>query len=126
MDRKILIVDDEKDMVSFLENGLCREGFEVIVAFDGIEAKNKILQEEPNVIILDLIMPGLDGWEVLKWIREKAKLTTPTIIVSAKGEIGDMKRGMLGADTYLVKPVSVEDVLRGINAVCSLETENNK
>lgn len=123
--KKILIVDDEKDTVSFLERGLSREGFEVIVAFDGIEAKNKIAHDEPNVILLDLVMPGLDGWGVLKWMKER-KLNIPTIIVSARDEMEDMKRGILEADTYLVKPVSVSDVLKGINVICSLQTENEK
>lgn len=123
--KKILIVDDEKDTVSFLERGLSREGFEVIVAFDGIEAKNKIVHDEPNLILLDLVMPGLDGWGVLKWMKER-KLNIPTIIVSARDEMEDMKRGILEADTYLVKPVSVSDVIKGINVICSLQTENKK
>lgn len=123
--KKILIVDDEKDTVSFLERGLSREGFEVIVAFDGIEAKNKIVHDEPKVILLDLVMPGLDGWGVLKWMKER-KLNIPTIIVSARDEMEDMKRGILEADTYLVKPVSVSDVLKGINAICSLQTDNKE
>lgn len=123
--KRILIVDDEKDTVSFLERGLSREGFEVIVAFDGIEAKNKIVHDEPKVILLDLVMPGLDGWGVLKWMKER-KLNIPTIIVSARDEMEDMKRGILEADTYLVKPISVSDVLKGINVICSLQTENEK
>ncbi|MCQ9205638.1 MAG: response regulator [Omnitrophica bacterium] len=123
--KRILIVDDEKDTVSFLERGLSREGFEVIVAFDGIEAKNKIVHDEPKVILLDLVMPGLDGWGVLKWMKER-KLNIPTIIVSARDEMEDMKRGILEADTYLVKPVSVSDVLKGINVICSLQTDNKE
>lgn len=123
--KRILIVDDEKDTVSFLEKGLSREGFEVIVAFDGIEAKNKIVHDEPKVILLDLVMPGLDGWGVLKWMKER-KLNIPTIIVSARDEMEDMKRGILEADTYLVKPISVSDVLKGINVICSLQTDNKE
>ena len=125
MQKKILIVDDEKDNAYFLAENLRMEGFEVVVASDGIEAKEKIPKEKPDVIILDLIMPRLDGWGVLQWIRKEAKLTTPTIIVSAKGELDDMKKGYgLEADTYLIKPVTVSDVLRGISIVCSLETDD--
>ncbi|MBP7089161.1 MAG: response regulator [Candidatus Omnitrophica bacterium] len=124
MQKKILIVDDEKDNAYFLAENLRMEGFEVILAYDGIEAKDKILKEKPEVIILDLIMPRLDGWGVLEWLRKEAKLNTPTIIVSAKGELDDMKKGYgLEADTYLIKPVTVNDVLRGISIVCSLESD---
>ena len=122
MDKKILIVDDEKDAVSILEMGLKREGYVVISAYGGIEAKNKIIAEKPDVVVLDLMMPDIDGWDVLKWMREEEKLTTPAIIVSARDEMSDIKKGYsLKADTYLTKPISVHDLLRGIRAVCSLK-----
>lgn len=125
MNKKILISDDDKEVVGFLAKGLNREGFETVVAFDGLEAKDKIIREQPDVIILDLIMPRMNGWEVLKWLRKDAKLATPTIIVSAKDEMADLKKGYsLEADTYLIKPVSIDDVLRGIHVVCSLKAES--
>jgi len=126
MNKKILIVDDEKDSVTFLERALLREGFGVVTAFDGAEAKAKILQDKPDMIILDLVMPKLDGWQVLLWLRKEAKLNIPTIIVSAKGEMDDIKKGYnLEADTYLVKPLGVEDVLSAIRALGTLETNDN-
>lgn len=111
-------------MVELLEQGLIKEGFDTVCAYDGIEAKSKILTDNPDVILLDLVMPGLDGWGVLQWLREEKKLLIPTIILSAKDGVSDMKRGYnLEADTYLVKPVSIEDVVSGIKLVCSLNVE---
>ena len=99
----------------------------MITACDGLQAKDRILKDKPDVIILDLIMPNLDGWSVLKWLKNEAKLNIPTIILSAKGELDDMKRGYnLEADTYLVKPLTVDDILGGIHAVCTLGAEGNE
>ena len=124
MNKKILIVDDEKDTVGFLKKGLEREGFQVICAFGGREAKTKILDQKPDLILLDLVMPDLSGWEVLKWLKEEERLPIPTIIVSAKGELGDMKKGYsLESDTYLIKPVNIADILKSIQIVSSLEVE---
>lgn len=120
MNKKVLVVDDDKDVAGFIEKGFLRRGLEVEVAFDGLEAKEKIMADKPDVIIIDLMMPRLNGWEVLKWMRDEAKLAIPTIIVSAKDELDDMKKGMLRADTYLVKPVTLDDILLAIRAVCSL------
>ncbi|MFA7676886.1 MAG: response regulator [Candidatus Omnitrophota bacterium] len=127
MVKKILVVDDEQEVVDFLKKGLKREGFEVVSALDGMEAKDKISQEDPDVIILDLLMPKLDGWGVLNWLRKDVKLATPTIIVSAKGDLEDMQKGYnLDADTYLIKPVNINDVLGAIKMLASLrqDTEN--
>ena len=125
MDKKILIADDEKNTLDLLEKSLSRYGFEVITACDGLEAKDKILQEKPEAIVLDLIMPNLDGWGVLQWLKNEAKLDTPVIILSAKGELDSMKRGYnLEADTYLVKPVDIDELLAGIRAACSLRQEH--
>ncbi len=125
MARKILIIDDEREVVEFLQRGLIKEGFHTVCAFDGLEAKKKIKDEKPDVILLDLVMPGLDGWEVLKWLRQEEKLSTPTIILSAKDTVPDMKQGyQLQADTYLVKPVSINDIISGIDLVCSLNSKD--
>ena len=124
MDKRILVADDERPTLELLENGLSRHGFEVVTACDGLEAKEKILQDKPEVIVLDLIMPNLDGWGVLQWLKNEVKLNIPVIILSAKGELDSMKRGYnLEADTYLVKPVDIEELLGGIRAVCSLREE---
>jgi DNA-binding response OmpR family regulator len=124
MAKKILIVDDEKDAVEFLGKNLQLEGFEVAMAYDGIEAKEKIVKENPAIIILDIIMPRLDGWEVLQWLRKEAKLSTPTIILSAKEDVADLKRSYrLETDTYLVKPASINDILKAINIITALEVK---
>ena len=125
MVRKILIVDDEREVVEFLQKGLVKEGFCVVSAFDGLEAKRKIKDEKPDLILLDLVMPGLNGWEVLKWLRQEEKLSTPVIILSAKDALSDMKQGyQLKADTYLVKPININDVVSAIDLVCSLNSED--
>lgn len=119
--QKILIAEDDKEVAVFLQNGLQREGFETILAADGQEAKQKILKADPDLIILDLIMPKCNGWEVLKWLRKEQKKPTPVIVVSAKDELEDLKKTYaLKADTYLVKPITINDVLATIRAVSAL------
>jgi len=123
MGKKVLIADDEKEIVSILEAALVREGFEVIAAFDGQEAKAKILEHRPDVILLDLIMPGLDGWEVLQWLRKEEKLVTPTIIISAKDQMKEIKKSYaLDADYYIIKPIRIKDLIKAIHTVSSLKT----
>lgn len=118
--KTILIADDEKEVVNLLERGLSRKGFAVLTANDGAEAKKKILEEKIDLVILDLVMPRMDGWEVLKWMRERASLDTPVIIVSGKNEVVDAKYGYnLEADSYLVKPIDLEKLLGVIAVVTS-------
>ncbi len=115
--KKVLIADDERDFVTFLSVALKREGFDVFTAFDGIEAKERIEEDSPDIVILDLIMPHLNGWEVLKWIKEKER-RIPVIILSAKDDFDDIKNTYnLNADYYMTKPVSVRDIVEGINTV---------
>lgn len=118
--KKILIADDEKVIAELLKNSLSRKGFEVMVVHDGVEAKNKILEENPELVILDLMMPRLDGWEVLKWIRGKAQLDIPVIVVSGKDEVVDAKYVYnLEADSYLTKPIDIEELMKVIKVVSS-------
>ena len=128
MFKKILIADDERDVVEFLKVALKREGFEVVVAFDGEETKRRILEENPDLLILDLVMPGISGWDVLNWIREQAKTSLPVIILSAKDSLEEIKKTYdLEADYYLVKPVRVKDILKGIYTLSALkEFKNNE
>jgi len=124
--QKILIADDDKDAAVFLQNGLQREGFEIVLAGDGQEAKQQILNINPDFIILDLAMPKLDGWKLLQWLRQEQRKSTPVIIVSAKDEVEDLKKSYtLKADTYLVKPIAIADVLAAIRAVSTLSFEQN-
>lgn len=127
MPKKILIVDDEKETVSFLEKGLIHRGFDVVTAFDGVQAKEKITKENPDIILLDLVMPRLGGLEVLKWLRQEVKSKTPAVIVSAKGDMTDIKQGYdCAADTYLVKPVTIEDIMQAIAVMLSVEVDTDK
>ncbi len=119
---KLLVVDDDKEITDTLQSRLSKEGYEVVTAFDGEEALAKVKQDNPDVIILDLIMPKLNGFEVLKEIREKYKdKWRPVIILSAKTELESVQKGYaLEADHYLTKPCSMENLLRGIRTMISL------
>lgn len=124
MSKKVLIADDEKELVDFLRGALVREGFDVVVASDGQEAKDRITEEEPDLILLDLIMPRVAGWEVLKWLREEKRSKIPTIIVSAKDQMDDIKKGYaLEANYYIIKPVRIKDIVSGIRTILALPPE---
>lgn len=119
---KILIADDDKDIVESLEKRLLREEYDVVTAYDGEEALLKVENEKPDIILLDLLMPKLNGFEVLKQVREKYKdKWRPIIIISAKTELESVKQCYsMDADHYLTKPCAFEDVLRGIETMISL------
>jgi DNA-binding response OmpR family regulator len=119
---KLLVVDDDKDIVETLQKRLRQEGYEVVVAFDGEEALNKVKEDNPDIILLDLILPKLNGFEVLKEIREKYKdKWRPVIIISAATDLETVKKSYnLEADHYLTKPCTMENVLRGIRTMISL------
>ena len=126
MNTKVLIVDDEQETVESLEEVLRIAEYNVVTALSGQEAKDKILQDKPDVVLLDLMMPGINGWDVLKWLRQEVKLNTPTIIISAKNDLEDIQRGYaLEADHYLIKPVHVEDIIQGIRTLCSYKKNLN-
>ncbi len=113
---KILVVDDEKQIVKLLKAYLERAGYEVITAGDGNSALSKFREEHPNLIILDLMLPGLDGIEVCKAIRRES--STPIIMLTAKVEESDKILGLeLGADDYVTKPFSPREVVARVNAV---------
>ena len=125
--KKILIADDEEKVVRLLEKALQRQGFVVVTASDGQEAKDKIIQEQPHMILLDLKMPRANGWEVLRWLREEQKCATPAIIISAKDDMEDIKKSYaLAADHYILKPVRIIDVLKSIQAVGLIKAQGEK
>jgi DNA-binding response OmpR family regulator len=119
---KILVVDDDKEIVDILQKRLLQEGYSVTVAFDGEGALLKIKEDNPDIILLDLMLPKLNGFDVLKEIREKYKdKWRPVIIISAKNDLESLKTSYsLEADHYLTKPCNMEDVLRGIKTMISL------
>ncbi len=114
--RKILVVDDEERMVRFIRLNLEHDGFVVIDAFNGKQALERLRDSTPDLILLDVMMPDLDGFEVLQMIREIS--TVPVIMLTAKGEEEDRVRGLeLGADDYISKPFSPRELVSRIKAV---------
>jgi len=114
--RKILVVDDEERMVRFIRLNLEHDGFRVSEAFDGRQALEQLRTEAPDLILLDVMMPGLDGFEVLQMIREVSKI--PVLMLTAKGEEDDRVRGLeLGADDYITKPFSPRELVSRVKAV---------
>lgn len=115
MAKKILVVDDEKPISDIIKFNLEKEGYEVVVAFDGEEALEKVESESPDLIILDLMLPKIDGLEVAKRVR--AKHTTPIIMVTAKDSELDKVLGLeLGADDYVTKPFSNRELVARVKA----------
>jgi DNA-binding response OmpR family regulator len=118
---KILIADDEKDIVEFMGKKLQQEGYATVCAYDGEEALLKVKSDNPDMIILDLTMPKLNGFEVLKQLRAVSDdKWRPVIIVSGNSELESIKKGYsLEADLYLNKPCEMEHLLRGIKTLQS-------
>lgn len=115
MQGKILVVDDEQPIADILKFNLEKEGYEVILAFDGISAVDLALSEHPDLILLDLMLPGKDGMDVCREVR--AKLETPIIMLTAKdGEIDKVLGLELGADDYVTKPFSTRELLARVKA----------
>jgi two-component system KDP operon response regulator KdpE len=114
--RRILVVDDEERMVRFIRLNLEHDGFRVTDAYNGTQAINKVRSNLPDLVLLDVMMPDLDGFEVLKIIREVSSV--PVIMLTAKGEEDDRVRGLeLGADDYITKPFSPRELVSRVKAV---------
>ncbi len=114
--RRILVVDDEERMVRFIRMNLEHDGFQVSEAFNGKQAIQKIRDVPPDLILLDVMMPDLDGFEVLETVREVSNV--PVIMLTAKGEEDDRVRGLeLGADDYVTKPFSPRELVSRVKAV---------
>jgi two-component system OmpR family response regulator len=112
---KILLIDDEPNILQFLELGLQNEGFEVKSALNGMTAINMVKQFQPHVAILDVMMPGMDGFEVCRMLKKTENVAV--IMLTAKDEVDDRVKGLtLGADDYMVKPFSFEELLARIHA----------
>ncbi len=114
--RHILVVDDEERMVRFIRLNLEHDGFIVSEAYRGMQAIDKVRSLLPDLVLLDVMLPDLDGFEVLKIIRETS--TVPVIMLTAKGEEEDRVRGLeLGADDYITKPFSPRELVSRVRAV---------
>ena len=114
---RILIVDDEPQMVRGLEDNLRFEGYETVSARDGRAALALAARESPDLVLLDVMMPGMSGWDVCRELRAKG-LEMPVIMLTARGEEADRVRGLeIGADDYVSKPFSLRELLARIRAV---------
>jgi DNA-binding response OmpR family regulator len=116
MNERILIVDDEPRYVRLMEANLITEGYQVLKAYDGLQAVNTVAEQKPDLVLLDLMMPVLDGFGACERIRGFSDV--PIIIITAKGEEQSRVRGLdLGADDYIVKPFSATELLARVRAV---------
>lgn len=128
MAKHILVIDDDKNICEVIKLYLKKEGYEVAIANDGQAGINEFARETPELIVLDIMMPKLDGWEVLKHVRKTS--TVPVIMLTAKGETFDKVLGLeLGADDYIVKPFDPKEFIARVKAVTRranlMEEENS-
>jgi DNA-binding response OmpR family regulator len=114
--RRILVVDDEPRMIHFIRLNLEHDGFDVVEAESGVQALEQLRDQLPDLVLLDVMMPEMDGFETLQLIREIS--TVPVIMLTAKGEEEDRVRGLeLGADDYITKPFSPRELASRVKAV---------
>ncbi|MBN8567809.1 MAG: response regulator [Flavobacteriales bacterium] len=115
--KKILLVDDEPNIIMSLEYTFKKQNFEVFIARDGQEALDILKTEQPDVIILDIMMPNVDGYATIESIKKNEKLThCKVIFLSAKNKESDIEKGMqLGADAYMTKPFSIKKLVDQVN-----------
>jgi len=114
---KILVIEDEESILSGLKDNLGGEGYNVSTASDGKKGLAKALEEDPDIVLLDVMLPGMSGFDICKEIKSK-KITLPIIMLTAKAKEADKIMGLeLGADDYITKPFSVNELLARIKAV---------
>lgn len=117
MAKKILIVEDDDNIRELLRLYLEREGYEIAEAENGAVGMNRFKADQPDLILLDMMMPVMDGWQVCREIRESGS-TTPIIMITAKGETMDKVTGLeMGADDYIVKPLEMQEVVARVRAI---------
>ena len=114
--RLILVVDDEPRMIRFIRMNLELEGYQVVEAKNGLQALEQVRQHLPDLVIMDVMMPEMDGFETLRMLREIS--TVPVILLTVRSEEEDRIRGLeLGADDYITKPFSPRELNSRVNAV---------
>ncbi len=119
---KILVVDDEKNICDLLRMYLEKEGYSVVLAYNGVDAVNAFSSENPDLVLLDVMLPQLDGWQVCREIRKTSE--KPIIMLTAKDEIFDKVLGLeLGADDYVTKPFDAKELVARIKAVLRRTTQ---
>lgn len=116
MSKTVLIVEDDHNIADLLRLYLEKEGYEVVIALDGLKGVEKFRETKPSLVLLDVMLPGMDGWGVCRTIRGESK--TPVIMLTAKSETEDKVAGLKqGADDYITKPFEMKEVLARIEAV---------
>ena len=124
MAKKILIVEDERNIVDILAFNLCREGYEVLSASDGESGQKLIREFNPDLVLLDIMLPGLDGFAVCRQLREGGS-GVPVIMLTARDDESDMVFGLeLGADDYITKPFSMRELLARVRTNIRRAEEN--
>lgn len=119
----IVVVDDDEKITSLLRRSLAFEGYQVTTANNGLEGLKVMLTTDPQLLILDVMMPHVDGWEVCRRVRESGS-TVPILMLTAKDDIQDRVKGLdLGADDYLVKPFALEELLARVRALLRRNTD---
>ena len=114
--KKILVVDDEKKIVDIVKAYLEKEGYQVVVAYDGVSAIDMAKSQSPDLIVLDLMLPEISGWDVCRQLRKNSD--TPIIMLTARDEVPDRIVGLeLGADDYITKPFSPNELVSRVRAV---------
>ena len=119
MPKRILVVDDEPHIVRLVQVNLQREGYEVLTAYDGVEALEKVAGEKPDMVVLDVMMPRMNGFEVLKKLKaDDATRNIPVIMLTAKAQDADVFRGwQSGVDSYLTKPFNPMELLTFVRRI---------
>lgn len=127
MREKILVVDDEENLVELLRYNLKKEGFKVTTALDGERAFDLVRRLNPDLIILDLMLPGLHGYEVLRLIKKNIELShIPVVILSAKALKENIDKGIqLGAEVYITKPFSVSELVLKVKEILKKEKRDS-
>ncbi len=125
MGEKILVVDDDNNLCRLLEVYLKQEGYQVFLANNGTQALNKFHELNPNLVILDIMLPELNGWEVCQEIRGSS--TTPILMLTAKGEKDDKVKGLdIGADDYVTKPFDPDELVARVKAILRRTKDQDK
>ena len=113
--KKILVVEDDRTLIDVLEYNLRKEGYQVLRALDGVTGLDTARREKPDLVLLDVMLPGMDGYEVCRILRRET--TSPIIMLTAKGDESDKVVGLeLGADDYVTKPFSLKELLARVRA----------
>ena len=123
MDRTILIIEDEQKINDILAFSLGKDGYKTLSAFDGVKGLEMALKENPDLILLDVMLPGMDGFEVLKTVRATGN-TVPVLMLTARSDVDDRVTGLdLGADDYLTKPFATKELLARVRAITRRVTD---